>query len=157
MVEAWHDTDGLIDNVFRASRLLRLTPGEGEILLALIRCDCPDEQGHRKGVVWCTPSKYLQNQTGRSRRNIQRTLASLEAKGAITCLTPENQGGRGNPHCWRINYRAMGWKEKEVSPPDKVHQSVPKVHQSVQESASICRTNPERILIITTLLSRRGP
>jgi DNA-binding MarR family transcriptional regulator len=94
MSEERYDTDYILDNLFRASRRLKLNAGEFEVLCALVRHDCPDPRngGKRKEEVWPSPRQGLHDITGRPRRTVQRVLDRLEKKGAITCLTPDNRG-----------------------------------------------------------------
>jgi hypothetical protein len=147
MSEERYDTGYILDNLFRASWLLQLNAGEFEVLCALVRHDCPDPRngGNRKEDVWPSPRGGLHDYTGRPRQTLQRILDSLERKGAITCLTPDNKGGRYHPHHWRPNYQAMGWKFPEPKRPQSVALSEPKRPQSValiRESDSESRNPP---------------
>ena len=132
-----YDTGYILHQLFRASRSLGLTAGEFEVLSAMVAHDCPDDQGRRKGEVWCSPKNGLADLTGRPSLTIRRILRSLEAKGAIKNLTPENNGGRGKPNTWRINYPKLGWK----LPSDKGVQFDPKGVQFDPERGTICTPN----------------
>ena len=132
-----YDTGYILHQLFRASRNLGLTAGEFEVLAAMVAHDCPDDQGQRKGEVWCSPKNGLHDLTGRPSRTAQRVLKSLAEKGAITNLTPGNNGGGQEPNVWRINYRILGWKEFE----GPVRQSGSSVRQFSQSGTTNCHPN----------------
>jgi hypothetical protein len=48
MSEERYDTGYVLDNLFRASRRLKLNAGEFEVLCALVRHDCPDPRKEEK-------------------------------------------------------------------------------------------------------------
>ena len=126
-----YDTGYILHQLCRAGRILDLTGREFQVLTAMVAHDCPDEDGNRKGEVWCSPKNGLADLTGIISRTIQRTLLTLEEKGAITNLTPGNAGGKSRPNTWRINYEKLGWKDTS----DKGRHNVPKVDLTPQRAA----------------------
>jgi hypothetical protein len=147
-----YDSTHLIDQIFRAKKKLGLTAGDVETLLALIRHDCPDPRsgGKRKGEVWPGPANGLCDLTGLDERNQRFRLKSLEAKGAITCLTPDRDtGGRGHSHHWRINYEALGWKD-DGRGPDKPERIAQVSTDKPERIAQVSTDKPERIAQVST-------